>query len=333
MSDGLAWLARDPAMVTDGTPEDTPGAPVAGDRPDANRPARIVFIAGSSFSGSTLMGLMLGSCPEAIYVGELKDYKRRMEVETVGAEAFCSCGRSRSMCPFWSVVQDHYGSETHLNPAPGFSWRNAILGIRILTGLEPDSRRETSHGSLVRAISREARARNPGVLYVVDSSKSVQNLDAIYRSPNVELSVIHLIRDGMAVAGSYKKRGFGTLYAIASWSIGNIFISLYLKRRRLRSVRVDYRSLCLGDEKTYAALNEFLGISLKPDAAAGEIRNTKYHIVSGNGKVRRSASDFQGIHYSESPSNPTAFERFLADVVVRPLNRLFGVTSGQTPVG
>ena len=274
------------------------------------------------------MGLMLGSCPEGIYVGELKDYKRRMQVEATGTEAFCSCGGSRATCPFWSAVQSHYGSEVHLNPAPGFSWRNAILGIKILTGLELGSSRETPHGSLVRAIYEEARARNSGVHYVVDSSKSVQNLDAICRSPDVELSVIHLIRDGMAVAGSYKKRGFGTLYAIASWSIGNIFISLYLKRRRLRSVRVDYRSLCLGDEKTYAALNEFLGIGLQPDQAAGEIRSTKYHIVSGNGKVRRSASDFQGIHYSESALNPTAFERFLAHVVVRPLNRSFGVTAG-----
>jgi hypothetical protein len=253
-----------------------------------------------------------------------------MQAETMGTEAFCSCGGSRGTCPFWSAVQGHYGSETHLNPAPGFSWRNALLGIKILAGLELGSSRGTPHGSLVRAICKEARVRNSGVLYVVDSSKSVQNLDAIYRSPNVELSVIHLIRDGMAVAGSYKKRGFGPLYGIASWSIGNIFISLYLKRRRLRSVRVDYRSLCLGDEKTYAALNEFLGIRLKSDAVAGEIRNTRYHIVSGNGKVRRSASDFQGIRYSESPLNPTGFERFLANVVVRPLNRSFGVTANQT---
>ena len=277
------------------------------------------------------MGLMLGSCPQGIYVGELKDYKRRMLVEATGTEAFCSCGGSRATCPFWSAVQGHYGSEVHLNPSPGFSWRNAILGIKILTGLELGTPRETPHGSLVRAIYKEARARNPGVHYVVDSSKSVQNLDAICRSRDVELSVIHLIRDGMAVAGSYEKRGFGTLYAIASWSIGNIFISMYLKRRRLRSVRVDYRSLCLGDEKTYAALNEFLGIGLKPDQAADEIRNTKYHIVSGNGKVRRSASDFQGIRYSESPSNSTAFGRFLADLLVRPLNRSFGVTAGPAP--
>ena len=103
-----------------------PAAPVAGGPPGVNHPARIVFIAGSSFSGSTLMGLMLGSCPQGIYVGELKDYKRRMLVEATGTEAFCSCGGSRATCPFWSAVQGHYGSEVHLNPSPGFSYSNFV---------------------------------------------------------------------------------------------------------------------------------------------------------------------------------------------------------------
>jgi hypothetical protein len=39
-------------------------------------PARIVFVAGISFSGSTLMGLMPGSRPGIVFGGELKDYKR-----------------------------------------------------------------------------------------------------------------------------------------------------------------------------------------------------------------------------------------------------------------
>lgn len=277
------------------------------------------------------MGLMVGSRPEAVYVGEVKEYKRRMQVEAMGTEAFCSCGGSRDTCPFWRAVQGRYGSEAHLNPAPGFSWRNAILGIKILSGLELGGPRETPHGSLVSAIFEEARARDPDVHYIVDSSKSVQNLDAIYRSPGVELSVIHLIRDGMAVAGSYKKRGFTTLYGVASWCIGNVFVRVYLKRRRLQFLRVDYRSLCLGDERTYGALNEFLGMTLKPDAVTDEIRSTRYHIVSGNGKVRRSASDFQGIHYSDIPSHPTAFERLLKNVVVGPLNRWFGVTGQVSP--
>jgi hypothetical protein len=272
---------------------------------------------------------MLGSQPEAMFAGELKDYKRRMQSEILGTGAFCSCGESRETCEFWSAVQSLYGSESELNPAPGFSWRNLVIGFKLLAGLGLRRRRVTAHGSLIKAVYEVARARYSDLVYVVDSSKSINNLDAISRSPDVEVSVIHLIRDGLAVAGSYKKRGFGPLYGMCSWSIGNIFVWLYLRRRGLRSMRVDYRALCLGDEATYRALNEFLGTNLKPDTAAEDIRRTRYHIVSGNGKVRRSASDFQGIRYSESPLNATGLERFIAKILVRPLNRSFGIARNE----
>ena len=44
--------------------------------------AKIIFVAGISFSGSTLMGLMLGAQPNAVFGGELKDYKRRLQSQT-----------------------------------------------------------------------------------------------------------------------------------------------------------------------------------------------------------------------------------------------------------
>lgn len=66
--------------------------------------------------------------------------------------------------------------------------------------------------------------------------------------------------------------------------------------------------------------------SLKLETAADDIRNTRYHIVSGNGKVRRSASDFRGINYSESPLAANWLERLVARFAVQPLNRSLGVT-------
>lgn len=293
---------------------------------EADGPARIVFVAGISFSGSTLMGLMLGSQPNAIFGGELKDYKRRMQSEIRGSGSFCSCGKSRETCPFWSEVQSKYGRETELSPAPGFSWQNLVLGARMLLGIGMKQREVTPHGSLLKSIYEVAKKQYPDTEYVVDTSKSISNLDAIARMPGVEVSVIHLIRNGLAVGNSYQKRKSGLLYGMATWCIGNLFIRLYVRRRGLRCVTVDYRSLCLGEEATYRKLNEFLGTHLKLETATADIRNTKYHIVSGNGKVRRSASDFQGIHYSESPLKGNRFERWVANTFVRPLNRSFGVT-------
>ena len=290
--------------------------------------AKIIFIAGSSFSGSTLISLMLGSQPNAVFAGELKDYRRRVHSETRGFGSFCSCGESREACPFWSVVQERYGSEDDLNPAPGFSLRNVALAIKLLAGFGLRRQKVTAHGSLIMAVCDVARAQYPDAGYVVDSSKSLSSLDAISRMPGVEVSVIHLVRNGTAVAGSYKKRGSGVLYGMATWSIGNIFLRLYVRKRKLRSIRIDYRSLCLGDEATYRSLNEFLGTRLSLRDAVDDIRRTRFHIVSGNGKVRRSASDFKGIRYAESPFESSRLEQWVANVVVQPLNRSLGVTQG-----
>ena len=303
-----------------------PSVPTADVPRGSSGVAKIVFVAGISFSGSTLMGLMLGSQPNALFAGELKDYMRRMESQIRGSGSFCSCRQSRETCPFWSVVQERYGCEAELNPAPGFSWRNLVLGLKLIAGIGLQREQVSAHGLLVKSIYEVARIQYPDVEYVVDTSKSINNLDAISRTPGVEVSVIHLIRNGTAVGASYQKRKSGLLYGMTTWSIGNLFIRLYLKRRKLRSIRVDYRSLCLGDESTYRTINEFLGTDLKLETATEDIKRTRYHIVSGNGKVRRSASDFQGIRYAESPLDGNWLERLVANVVIRPLNRSLGVT-------
>lgn len=296
--------------------------------PDSRETAKIVFIAGSSFSGSTLISLMLGSQPNAVFGGELKDYRRRMQSQIRGSGSFCSCGQARETCPFWSEVQQRYRLEEELSPAPGFSWQNLLIGLKLLAGIGLGRPTVTAHGSLVKAAHEVARARNPAVEYLVDSSKSIVNLDAISRMPGVEVRVIHLIRSGTSVAQSYRKRGSGVLYGVATWAIGNLFMRLYIRRRRLSSIRVDYRSLCLGEESTYQALNDFLGMRLSLAEAPERIRQTQFHIVSGNGKVRRSATDFKGIRYAETPLEAGRLSRALADFVVRPLNRIFGATQG-----
>ena len=243
---------------------------------------------------------MLGSQPNAVFGGELKDYQGRMQSEIRGFGSFCSCRESRETCPFWSEVQARYGGETELSPAPGFSWQNLLLGIRLMLGVGLRKKQVTPHGSLVKAFYEVARLQYPATEYVVDTSKSISNLDAIARMPGVEVSVIHLIRNGLAVGGSYQKRKHGLLYGMITWCIGNLCIRLYLKRRGLPSVTVDYRSLCIGEESTYRKLNDFLAAKLKVGTATDDIRKTKYHIVSGNGKVRRGASNFQGIHWNPS---------------------------------
>jgi len=63
-------------------------------------PARLVYIAGSGRSGSTLIERALGAAPRWVNVGELIELFRK---PTVAVE-LCGCGEPFEECQFWSTV-------------------------------------------------------------------------------------------------------------------------------------------------------------------------------------------------------------------------------------
>ena len=65
-------------------------------RAPAERPA-VVYVAGAMRSGTTLLGQVLGSSPDATLVGEV-----RSGIIDPDLHLFCDCGHPRGGCPFWS---------------------------------------------------------------------------------------------------------------------------------------------------------------------------------------------------------------------------------------
>jgi hypothetical protein len=117
---------------------------------------RVIYIAGMSHSGSTLLSLMLNAHPEIISVGELIDLSRRLQPRKDGSYAPCPCGApSLWKCDFWSrvssVVQEKEGKSL------------AELDVRNYS--ERDQSRAANF-SIFRAISEVVGKR-----FVVDSSK------------------------------------------------------------------------------------------------------------------------------------------------------------------
>jgi hypothetical protein len=291
---------------------------------------KVVFIAGSSYSGSTMLGLVLGSDDRAFFSGEVKQYMRRRDPKHHQAPGhyFCTCGERYEECPFWKSVHARYGSERNLNPAPGFSWSNLRLVTRVLIPLKRgDDRPIPEHARLLETIHDVARADEPVVVCVVDSSKSVRTLDALADASNLDLHVIHLIRDGRAVTSSFKSRGWNSFYGMVSWAMVNAFLALYLRRNSIRSVRVDYASLCLSTTDELDRINAFLGLSLKPEELTRRVRENAYHVFGGNKDVRGLSEEFQGVRFRADREQLNAVERIAAALLVAPLNRWFGIMS------
>lgn len=124
---------------------------------------KVVFIMGSSYSGSTMLGLVLGSDDTAFFSGEVKQYMRRRDLKQRQSPGhhFCTCGERYEACPFWKSVHSSYGSQRNLNPVPGFSWSNLRLVTRVVIPVKRgDDDPIPEHARLLEAVHDVAQAEN-----------------------------------------------------------------------------------------------------------------------------------------------------------------------------
>lgn len=200
---------------------------------------RVIYIAGTSHSGSSLLGLMLNAHPEMVSAGELKDLGQQLQVRENGRFAPCACGApSLWQCEFWSRVEEV------LRQAEGRSLAELVL----CKYPKPD----TINAAVFRAISKAA-----GKQFIVDSSKRPGRLAYLMQIKGLEVYPIHLIREPKGQICSMVSKNGGLLKHIRNYVLIHEQI-----RRTLRSIPhsvVRYEELVLDPERTLAGVLEPLG--------------------------------------------------------------------------
>lgn len=165
----------------------------------------VVFTAGMTRSGSTLLERMLAAVPGTIACGEIN-----LLWQKVMQGDLCGCGAPLAECPFWSGV---------LERTLGADWRGKVAEVRALHR----SVARLRHGpkllfpALDRAFSRRlaeyrallrrlygAIAEASGCRIVLDSSKSPA-YGLVLAGTGGRLFLIHLVRDPRAVAHSWTR--------------------------------------------------------------------------------------------------------------------------------
>ena len=262
----------------------------------------LVYIAGLSRSGSTLLELLLGSHPGIVTVGELQILPHELRSD---ARIPCGCGEQVDRCPFWAAVvarvdprdapapqldafREHHGWGSTIRPA-----RLREFGPR---PPDPALRRQIAQygrntAELVEAIADVAGERSgerPSV--VVDASKDPYRALWLARSGAVDLRLVHLVRDPHGSVHSLTRdrrdpvrRDVAAFRRTVAWEVENHLV------RRLRtsvlaadrSVLVRYEDLAtdpLGQLGTVLAL---LGRVVDP-TVVDRFRSTSVHTVAGN---------------------------------------------------
>ncbi len=165
----------------------------------------ILFIVGSSRSGSTLLERLLNELPGVVSVGELQRVWRRGFVEN----QLCSCGQPFHDCAFWGEVRGRLAPSDSLDaaaiePAAVDRLSRRVLKTGLRRAVAPADDRAvflTVWRHLFTAIAQISGAR-----WLVDSSKDPIYAAHLGRLPGFDTRYLHLVRDPRAVAFSKIRR-------------------------------------------------------------------------------------------------------------------------------
>ena len=272
------------------------------------------YILAASYSGSTLLAMLLGSQEEAITVGEM----RAPSLDQPDSY-LCSCGEPIKKCKFWSDVSAGMARRGIAD----FDITNAQLSIhdaknpflhRVLEPLPRGPVLEAAR-SVALAISpawpahlRNMHLRNSalvevlreitGTKVVIDSSKIALHLKFLLKAPKLKIKVIWLVRDGRAVTTSMLGHGMQrstrreTVAAAAlSWKRNNEAAERVLAEMpKDQWMFLQYEALCRQPEETLRGLCKFLGMDTRRIVL--DFRAKQQHLL-GNDMRLKSGSEIR----------------------------------------
>lgn len=199
-------------MIRPGSPDADAGARTArrdnGAGPPTGSPIRVLYIAGIGRSGSTLLNRTLGATPGFFAGGELMHFFGR----GVRDNELCACGSPFRDCEVWGPVVRALGSAATPERAANLDpFRHEITeGRHLLTMLLSPWKPPVLSGRLERykrTVVQVYRAvqRVTGCRVLVDSSKNLSYARILESIPEVQVFVVHLVRDPRGVTYSMSK--------------------------------------------------------------------------------------------------------------------------------
>ncbi len=245
---------------------------------------RVVYLGGLGRSGSTLLERLLGEVPGIAACGEIVHLWQR----GVAENERCGCGLEFAACDFWKQVgKEAFGGWDKLDTSRIGHLKDTVDRTRLIPRLSrktrlpqrlavsPQLRSDLAeyagyYLSLYRAIADVS-----GCDALVDSSKHASLAFCLSRCEEIDLRVIHVVRDSRAVAYSWTTQvarpeagatgpgGYMTTYrpvrAAGHWNAQNGALQL-LARRGTPVLRVRYEDLVDAPEQTLRRVATFAGV-------------------------------------------------------------------------
>lgn len=256
---------------------------------------KIAYIAGWGRSGSTLLDVVLGATPGFFSVGELF----RIWEYGFQQDGACGCGERILSCPHWQAVFTRaFGGVEAVDVAAIRDWQNAAAKTRHIPRVRQRVRAQVAHPApALQQIGRfyQAIAATTDSRVIVDSSKHPMYGALLSALPELDVTIIHLVRSPHALAYSWQRKKLmpdtGRYFRVRSaaettrlWLSWNIGISYLARRLALPLVRVRYEDFVAGPRATLQAIYSKLdeprdGV---PVDEGGHFAMYEHHTIVGN---------------------------------------------------
>ena len=259
---------------------------------------RVVYVAGSGHTGSTLLAMLLDAHPRIVSVGEVA-VKPKIRRRGGDGDQKCSCGATIAGCPFWQRLFQRV-REDGFEVGPGrwtndyrseqrwlrrlFAHDSAYRQIRQFQHWAGDHlplhATKLRHTDRVNVSFMRAAMEIAGAQVFCDTTKQTMRVRRLLAIPALDMKVITLVRDVRGYAASAKRRGHSVRHAANTWLsdqqlIEEITRTLPEDRRFL----LKYEELCANVIPTLRRLYSFCGVE---DFNPGDVVVSSNHHVLGN---------------------------------------------------
>lgn len=297
---------------------------------------RILYIAGYSRSGSTLLDIVLGNACGTASVGEIAFIGSDWSDDKLR----CSCGEPYRSCPVWRGLFTSAAEALEAHAILRRVEESAALASIERGNLSAEL--GSAYRDIARRIFSHARARL-GAEMIVDSSKSaratVGRFLALSRYADLDVSVVHFVRSGLATADSYAAHGSNWVQegrvahyplvvprAVIGWRMAHeriIHLLKWVDPEKL--MRMRYEDLVLDPVGVITAIGAFAAIDVAP--AVDKLKRGEPHpvghLVGGNRMRTQKAIVIKPRDNAES-TNLNLLERSIYSLVAASLDKKFG---------
>ncbi|MGH3087471.1 MAG: sulfotransferase family protein [Rubrobacteraceae bacterium] len=258
---------------------------------------KVLYIAGFGRSGSTILANSLARIDGFFSGGEMNFIWKHALIEN----RLCGCGRHSRECPLWNAVFDRaFGGMENVDAKEIMRLQYSGARTRHIPRMLTEGGRSelekrmgkflTSSARLYEAIKSVTNSR-----VIVDSSKEPAYGRAIAMIPEIDLRVLHLVRDPRAAAYSWLKkkeqpdsadREFmhqkSAFDSAALWDVWNVSIETLWRNDRY--MRLRYEDFVAEPKESFRNILDFTDEpdSKLPLAGENEVRLGVSHTISGN---------------------------------------------------